>query len=83
MNFNLKKEWFCKIKNREKTHEYREFKPYWNKRITKVKLNKKARKTNKNIIKKLSKQTQKMICGNRLKFDYILKEISQIIEGEK
>lgn len=28
MNFNLKKEWFYKIKNGEKTHEYREFKPY-------------------------------------------------------
>ena len=66
-----------KLKNMKK------YMPYWNKRITKVKLNKKARKTNKNIIKKLSKQTQKMICGNRLKFDYILKEISQIIEGEK
>lgn len=37
MNFNLKKEWFYKIKNGEKTHEYREFKPYWNKRINKLK----------------------------------------------
>ena len=37
MNFNLKKEWFEKIKNGEKTHEYREFKPYWNLRINKLK----------------------------------------------
>ena len=37
MNFNLKKEWFYKIKNEKKTHEYREFKPYWNKRINKLK----------------------------------------------
>lgn len=37
MNFNLKKEWFEKIKSGEKTHEYREFKPYWNKRIGKLK----------------------------------------------
>ena len=31
--FNLKKEWFEKIKSGEKTHEYREVKPYWTKRI--------------------------------------------------
>ena len=33
--FNLKKEWFEKIKNGEKTHEYREYKPYWAKRLSK------------------------------------------------
>jgi len=27
--FHLKKEWFEKIKSGEKTHEYREKKPYW------------------------------------------------------
>lgn len=32
--FNLKKEWFEKIKSGEKTHEYREAKPYWNKRAS-------------------------------------------------
>lgn len=32
--FNLKKEWFEKIKSGEKTHEYREVKPYW---ITRIK----------------------------------------------
>ena len=32
--FNLKKEWFEKIKNGEKTHEYREVKPYWTTRIS-------------------------------------------------
>ena len=31
--FNLKKEWYEKIKSGEKTHEYREYKPYWITRI--------------------------------------------------
>ena len=31
--FNLKKEWFEKIKSGEKTHEYREVKEYWFKRL--------------------------------------------------
>lgn len=31
--FPLKKEWYEKIKSREKTVEYREVKPYWNNRI--------------------------------------------------
>ncbi len=31
--FQLKKEWFEKIKSGEKTIEYREVKPYWTKRI--------------------------------------------------
>ena len=35
LTFNLKKEWFDKIKSGEKTHEYREVKPYWTKRILK------------------------------------------------
>ena len=34
LTFNLKKEWFEKIKSGEKTHEYREYKPYW---ITRIK----------------------------------------------
>lgn len=33
LTFNLKKEWFDKIKSGEKTHEYREVKPYWINRI--------------------------------------------------
>lgn len=33
LTFNLKKEWFEKIKSGEKTHEYREVKPYWVTRI--------------------------------------------------
>lgn len=33
LTFNLKKEWFEKIKSGEKTHEYREMTPYWEKRI--------------------------------------------------
>lgn len=35
LTFNLKKEWFEKIKSGEKTHEYREVKPYWAERIKK------------------------------------------------
>lgn len=35
LTFNLKKEWFDKIKSGEKTHEYREVKPYWTKRFKK------------------------------------------------
>lgn len=34
--FNLKKEWFEKIKNRQKTIEYRECKDYWFKRFRKI-----------------------------------------------
>lgn len=34
--FNLKKNWYEKIKKREKTHEYRLVKPYWTKRLTKA-----------------------------------------------
>ena len=33
LTFNLKKQWFEKIKSGEKTHEYREVKPYWTKRL--------------------------------------------------
>lgn len=33
LRFALKKEWFEKIKNGEKTIEYREIKPYWDTRI--------------------------------------------------
>lgn len=34
LTFNLKKEWFEKIKSGERTHEYRIMSEYWNKRIT-------------------------------------------------
>ena len=33
LTFNLKKEWFEKIKSGEKTHEYREVKEYWTSRF--------------------------------------------------
>lgn len=33
LTFNLKKIWFDKIKNGEKTHEYREMSDYWVRRI--------------------------------------------------
>jgi len=36
LTFNLKKEWFEKIKSGEKTHEYREVKDYWEKRFLKA-----------------------------------------------
>ena len=39
VTFNLRKKWFDKIKSGEKTHEYRETKEYWAKRITKVHVN--------------------------------------------
>lgn len=35
LTFNVKKEWFDKIKSGEKTHEYREVKRYWTKRLMK------------------------------------------------
>ena len=35
LTFNLKKEWFEKIKSGEKTHEYREVKDYWTSRLMK------------------------------------------------
>lgn len=35
LTFNLKKEWFEKIKSGEKTHEYREIKDYWTDRFVK------------------------------------------------
>lgn len=35
LTFNLKKQWFDKIKSGEKTHEYREVKPYWTQRLSK------------------------------------------------
>ena len=34
LTFNLKKEWFEKIKSGEKTHEYRLYNPYWITRIS-------------------------------------------------
>lgn len=34
LTFNLKKEWFEKIKSGEKTHEYRIRNKYWIKRLT-------------------------------------------------
>jgi hypothetical protein len=35
LTFNLKKEWFDKIKSGEKTHEYREKTNYWYRRLFK------------------------------------------------
>lgn len=39
MILNLKKIWFDKIKNGEKTHEYREVKPFWEKRFNECFMN--------------------------------------------
>lgn len=33
LTFNIKKQWFDKIKSGEKTHEYREVKDYWFKKL--------------------------------------------------
>ena len=35
LTFNLKKEWYKKIRSGEKTIEYRDVKPYWKKRLEK------------------------------------------------
>lgn len=45
LTFNLKKEWFEKIKSGEKTHEYREVKDFWTDRFVKefFKVDKKKR----------------------------------------
>ena len=42
--FNLKKEWFNKIKNGKKTHEYRLQTKYWIKRLSGVLINQKIAK---------------------------------------
>jgi hypothetical protein len=60
-----------KLKNMEK------YMPYWNKRIKQIKLDKDAYKVNEAIIDELTKQTKKIICGNRMKFDYVWNEINQ------
>lgn len=33
LTFNLKKQWYEKIRSGEKTIEYREIKPYWSQRV--------------------------------------------------
>lgn len=33
VHFVVKKEWFEQIKNGKKTHEYREYKPFWNRKL--------------------------------------------------
>lgn len=54
LTFNVKKKWFDKIKNGEKTHEYREVKDFWTDRFVKELFNidKKELKNHFNIIKK-------------------------------
>ena len=60
-----------KLKDMEK------YMPYWYKRIKQIRLNKDAYKVNETIIDELTKQTKKIICGNRMKFDYVWNEINQ------
>ena len=55
----------------------KKYMPYWNKRIKQIRLNKDAYKVNETIIDELTKQTKKIICGNRMKFDYVWNEINQ------
>ena len=77
-----------KIKNDQETifayklKDMERYMPYWNKRIREIKINKDDKKINKNIIKKLNRQTKKIICGNRLEFNYTWKNINQILEGK-
>lgn len=64
----LKKEWFEKIDSGEKTHEYREFKDYWIKRIKK---------------KDLDRVKFTLGYGNKVpSMEFFIKKIS-IINGEK
>lgn len=50
LTFNLKKEWFEKIKSGKKTHEYRIFNEYWCKRMSKYTFNELIQKgTNKRM----------------------------------
>lgn len=64
----LKKEWFNKISSGEKTHEYREFKEHWIKRI-------------KN--KDLDRVKFTLGYGNKVpSMEFFIKKIS-IINGEK
>lgn len=60
-----------------KLKDMEEYMPYWNKRIKQIRLNKDAYKVNETIIDELTKQTKKIICGNRMKFDYVWNEINQ------
>lgn len=55
----------------------KKYMPYWNKRIKQIRLNKDAYKVNETIIDELTKQTKKIICGNRMKFDYVWNGINQ------
>ena len=50
LTFNLKKEWFEKIKSGEKTHEYREEKYYWTSKIVKELFNPKNKEEHKHLI---------------------------------
>lgn len=60
-----------------KLEDMGKYMPYWNKRIKQIRLNKDAYKVNETIIDELTKQTKKIICGNRMKFDYVWNEINQ------
>ena len=60
-----------------KLKDMKKYMPYWNKRIKQIRLNKDAYKVNETIIDELTKQTKKIICGNRMKFDYVWNEINQ------
>lgn len=60
-----------------KLKDMEEYMPYWNKRIKQIRLNKDAYKVNETIIDELTKQTKKIICGNRMKFDYVWNKINQ------
>lgn len=54
LTFNIKKEWFEKIKSGEKTHEYREVKDFWTDRFVKefFNIDKKKKSYDFNIYKR-------------------------------
>lgn len=63
LTFNLKKQWFDKIKNGEKTHEYREVTDYWTKRIFKELFGDEIAFNYTDFVKALKKEKYEFICG--------------------
>ena len=67
LTFNLKKEWFDKIKSGEKTHEYREVKPYWTKRL--YHFDNPYREYNCGLLRKCQYEECIFVCGYPKKDD--------------
>ena len=67
LTFNLKKECFEKIKLGEKTHEYREVKPYWTKRL--YYFDNPYREYNCGLLRKCQYEECIFVCGYAKKDD--------------